>query len=86
MKPKKDINPFLFENNNKNNFLKFVAGIMPYKNKNLANALEHFLKIEKIEILNILQKNNFENGKVFNLKIEEFIDLSQLFIQKNNLK
>ena len=30
----------------------------PYKNKNIANALELLLKIGKKEILNILQKNN----------------------------
>lgn len=86
MKPKKKINPFLFENDNKKYFLSFVAGIMPYKNKNIANALELFLKRNKKEILNILLKNNFENRKVFNLKIEDYVDLSQLFIEKTEPK
>jgi len=80
IKPKKDLNPFLLDNDNKNFFLKFIAGIMPYKNKNIANALKLYLKNDKQEILKILSKNNFENKKIFNLTLEDLIRLSKLFI------
>ena len=53
---------------------------MPYKNKNIANALKLYLKKDKQEILKILLKNNFENKKIFSLKFEDFIRLSKLFI------
>jgi len=85
LKPRKNLNPFLLENESKKFFLKFIAGVMPYKNKSIANALELFFKykndysFKKEEILRILRSNNYENIKVFKLKIEEFINLSKLF-------
>ena len=83
--PKENLNPFLLKKKSAAFFLKFVAGIMPYKNKNIVNALLLFFKANrdsyhtKEKILQILQKNNYENKKVFNFKIEEFIELSRLF-------
>ena len=83
--PKDRINPFLSEKSTIEFFLKFIGGIMPYKNKNIANAIDLYFKRQEIftnnkeEILNILQKNNFENKKVFNFKIEEYIEISKLF-------
>ena len=65
-------------------FLKFIAGIMPYKNKNIVNALYLFFKANydsyhtKGKILKILKTNNFENKKLFNFEIEEFIELSRI--------
>jgi len=85
IKPKDNINPFLLKNDNKNFFLKFVAGIMPYKNKNIANALKLYLGNDKEKILQILRKNNFKNNKIFSLKIEDFIELSKLFITSKKI-
>ena len=85
IKPKDNINPFLLKNDNKNFFLKFVAGIMPYKNKNIANALKLYLGNDKEKILQILRKNNFKNNKIFSLKIEDFIELSKLFINSKKI-
>jgi len=79
LNPKDYINPFLKEQENITYFLKFVAGIMPYKNKNIANALELFLKKSKAEIIDALEKHNFENKKLFHFKIEEFLELSKIF-------
>ncbi|UCD00868.1 MAG: ribosomal RNA small subunit methyltransferase A [Promethearchaeota archaeon] len=87
--PREEINQFLLNDDNKNFFLKFIAGIMPYKNKNLLNALELFLKnnkiikFNKLRINQILQTNKYNNIKVFRLKIEEFIELSKLFSNLN---
>lgn len=87
--PKKNINPFLLEKKTKDYFLKFIAGIMPYKNKNIANALYLFSKTQetrilvKNEIMKILYENNYKNKKVFMFKINEFMELSQLFYTVN---
>lgn len=78
--PKEIINQFLKNAENINYFLKFVAGIMPYKNKNVANALKLHLKIDKEDILHILNDNNFDNNKLFSLRIEDFIELSKVFL------
>ena len=71
---------------NINYFLKFIAGIMPYKNKNVANALELYLKIDKADILKNLKKHNFDNNKLFSFKIEEFIELSKIFLNSEKKK
>ncbi len=83
MRPRKNLNPFLLENKSKIFFLNFIAGIMPYKNKNIANALELFYKNDKKEIMQILQDNNIKNNKTFSLKIEDFVELSKLFYELN---
>lgn len=83
--PKEKINPFLLENDSIDFFLKFIAGIMPYKNKNIVNALDLYFKTlnkrkyTKEEIVKILQKNNYQNKKLFTFKIEEFIEISKSF-------
>jgi 16S rRNA (adenine1518-N6/adenine1519-N6)-dimethyltransferase len=86
--PNKDLHPFLSSTSSITFFLKFVAGIMPYKNKNLVNALNFFFKANdqisysKEKILQILKKNNYENKKVFNFMIKEIIEMSSLFYTK----
>ena len=86
--PKVIINPFLLENKNIQFYLKFIAGIMPYKNKNIVNALEIFFSkttsLNKQEIIKILQENKFENKKVFTFKSPEFIELCKLFYNLYN--
>ena len=83
--PSEKINPFLLEKDSIDFFLKFIAGIMPYKNKNIVNALDLYFKTlkrnsyTKEEIFMILRKNNYENNKLFSFKIEEFIEISKLF-------
>jgi 16S rRNA (adenine1518-N6/adenine1519-N6)-dimethyltransferase len=84
MKPKEIINPFLFEKENREFFLRFIAGIMPYKNKNIVNALRLFLNNEKLisinknDIIQILREKTYRDDKVFELSIEEFIELSKM--------
>ena len=83
--PKKNLHPFLLEKGSIDFFLKFIAGIMPYKNKNIANALNLYfrtlnnIQYTKEEILTILHKNDYKNNKLFSFKIEEFIEISKLF-------
>lgn len=83
--PKDKINPFLLEKDSKDFFLKFIGGIMPYKNKNVVNAIDLFFKTQKDtqytkeNIISILNKNDYENKKVFNFEIDEYIEISKLF-------
>jgi len=87
--PKEDQNSFLTEENRIQFFLKFIAGLMPYKNKNLLNALYLFFKANKIDkyskekISQIIKTKNYDTKKVFTFRIEEFIELSKLFYNKN---
>ncbi len=89
LKPKETIDPFLLDKDSKDYFLKFIAGIMPYKNQNIGNAINTFFKTlkdnqyTKEEILMILQGNNYQNKKIFEFKIEEFIEISKLFYSRD---
>ncbi|MFX0021659.1 MAG: 16S rRNA (adenine(1518)-N(6)/adenine(1519)-N(6))-dimethyltransferase RsmA [Candidatus Hermodarchaeota archaeon] len=83
--PKENLSPFFSENGSIEFFLEFIAGIMPYKNKNIANAIELFFNKQmdkqycKEEILSILQKNNYINKKVFTFEIDDFTKMCKLF-------
>jgi hypothetical protein len=66
-------------------FLKFVAGIMPYKNKNMANAIKYFLKNDKNftyskqHIEDFLRENHLKNDKVALFSVDEIVELSKKF-------
>jgi hypothetical protein len=83
--PNENLHHFLLDGYTTTFFLKFVAGIMPYKNKNIANALSYYFKASdqihysKEKILQILKNNNYENKKLFKYKIKEIVELSSLF-------
>lgn len=57
---------------------------MPYKNKNIGNALELFFKktkgmlFKKEQILKFLKNNNYENNKVFMFKVDDFLKICKL--------
>ena len=77
--PKEDLQTFLIERESAKFFLKFIAGIMPYKNKNLVNALFLYFKVNreynynKSEIFQIIKEKGFDNKRLFNFKIDEII-------------
>lgn len=83
--PREEIDPFFKDNASIEYYLKFIAGIMPYKNKNIANALDLYFKVNfqnvlsKFEISKILQENNYQNKKLMSFKIRDFIEISRLF-------
>ena len=83
IKPREDIDQFLIIEKQRNFFLRFVAGLMPYKNKNLINALSLFLKREdkshfsKIDISNFIKSTNFANQKIAQFNVDEIIELSK---------
>ena len=83
--PNENLHPVLLDEYSITFFLKFVAGIMPYKNKDLGNALSYYFKAtnqihySKEKILQILKNNNYENKKLFKYKIKEIVELSSLF-------
>ena len=87
-----EIHPFLFKSEQRQFFLKFVAGTMPYKNKNITNAIILFLKNLNVnitkEIVEIsLKELNLVNKKVVELNITDFIELSKsIFIEINEDK
>ncbi|MFX1314390.1 MAG: 16S rRNA (adenine(1518)-N(6)/adenine(1519)-N(6))-dimethyltransferase RsmA [Promethearchaeota archaeon] len=90
--PKPQINQFLLSNDEKMFYLKFIAGIMPYKNKSIVNSIELFLKqrglnnFSKNEILKIFQTKELINYKVHNLQIDELIDLCKAVFYFYNIK
>ena len=83
VKPKDDIDQFLFADKQRKFFLKFVAGIMPYKNKNIVNALSLFVKNEdlgnfsKNDIYNYIKGTKNIDRKIAQLKVDEIVDLSK---------
>ena len=83
--PREEIDPFFKDNASIEYYLKFIAGIMPYKSKNIANALDLYFKVNfknvlsKFEISKILQENNYQNKKLMSFKIRDFIEISRLF-------
>ncbi|MHA2390343.1 MAG: 16S rRNA (adenine(1518)-N(6)/adenine(1519)-N(6))-dimethyltransferase RsmA [Promethearchaeota archaeon] len=83
--PKVNLHSFLAEKESTTFFLKFIAGIMPYKNKNIVNGLSLFFKANKCynytkaEINQNLKEIGFENKKLFNFNIEEIIEICRLF-------
>jgi len=83
VKPKDDIDQFLLADKERKFFLKFVAGIMPYKNKNIVNALSLFVKNEdlgnfsKNDIYNYIKGTKNIDRKIAQLKVDEIVDLSK---------
>ncbi|MHA1912876.1 MAG: 16S rRNA (adenine(1518)-N(6)/adenine(1519)-N(6))-dimethyltransferase RsmA [Promethearchaeota archaeon] len=83
--PREKLNDFLLDQESSVFFLKLVAGIMPYKNKDLINALFLFFKasnnyfLTKDRITSVLREKSYIDKKVFTLQIDEFIELSNLF-------
>ncbi len=69
--PKEEIDPFLKNDITKSFYLDFIAGIMPYKNKSVINAIYLYLKqnpelkLAKGEIFDILSEIDSENNKTF---------------------
>lgn len=90
--PKEKLHPFLLEKKKASFFLKFIAGIMPYKNKNLVNALSIFLKANKVNNFNkerissILYEKNYGNDKIFSYTIEDLTDICNLFYTEKFIK
>ncbi|MFX0031882.1 MAG: 16S rRNA (adenine(1518)-N(6)/adenine(1519)-N(6))-dimethyltransferase RsmA [Candidatus Hodarchaeota archaeon] len=82
VKAREKVNPFLLEKEKRSFFLDFIAGIMPYKNKNIVNALELYLKnrtsilIPKIELLVFMKDNNIKDTKLFELNVDDLVELS----------
>lgn len=83
-----NINEFLLNNKNREFYLRFLGGIMPYKNKNLVNALYLFLKngvkleIKKDDIFSILHQNNIKNDKLNSFNINDFVKICQIIYEK----
>lgn len=92
LSPKIKIDNFLIDSEKRSFYLKFLGGILPYKNKNLANALELYVKkklyldLNKKDIFNILQQNHIENNKVYSYNIDDFLKISKIFYENIRLK
>jgi 16S rRNA (adenine1518-N6/adenine1519-N6)-dimethyltransferase len=84
VEPKKEIDPFLLEQDTKMFFFKLIQGIMPYKNKNLVNALTLcfentlYIKTPKQRILQLLNKQGIRDEKFAFFDIEDFLNLSKI--------
>jgi 16S rRNA (adenine1518-N6/adenine1519-N6)-dimethyltransferase len=83
VKPREEIDPFLMKEKQRSFFLRFVAGLMPYKNKNLVNALSLFLMREnvknfsKTDVNNFIKRSKFTNQKIAQFEVDEIIELSK---------
>ncbi|MFX0047659.1 MAG: rRNA adenine N-6-methyltransferase family protein [Candidatus Hermodarchaeota archaeon] len=83
VKPRDDIDQFLLNEKERKFFLKFIAGIMPYKNKNLINAISLFLKRENIGhfskdyLNNYISSPNELEKKIAQFKVDEIVELSK---------
>lgn len=88
LSPNATIDKFLIENDKRLFYLNFIGGIMPYKNKNLINALEFYIKnklkiiFNKIEVINILNQYNIKNHKVNSFKIDDFLKICKILYEK----
>jgi len=85
VEPREVINQLLLSDNGRTFFLKFVAGIMPYKNKNMVNALKYFIKNDKNftcskqHIEDFLHENQIKNDKLASFSVDEIVELSDKF-------
>ena len=83
VKPRDKIAQFLMHEKERTFFLKFVAGIMPYKNKNLVNAISLFLKNEtqsdfsKNDLYRYINDTNLTEKKIAQFKVDEIVELSK---------
>lgn len=87
VEPKEDLHPFLKQEQTRRFFLDFIKGIFPYKNKNLSNAIELFLKrknitnIDKNAIKTHLEQKQIPNNKVFNFKINRYPNIAKCVLE-----
>ncbi len=85
--PKPSMYPFLLKKSTRIFYLKFISGLFPYKNKDLVNALQLCLKnrfdknLDKKMVIEILERNHFQNFKVVTFSIDQFLQLSQVFYE-----
>ena len=85
VEPRKVIDQFLLSDDGRTFFLKFIAGIMPYKNKNMVNAITYFLKNDKNfnyskqHIEDFFHKNQIKNDKLARFSVDDIIELSKKF-------
>jgi 16S rRNA (adenine1518-N6/adenine1519-N6)-dimethyltransferase len=92
LSPNNEIDKFLVNPNKRSFYLKILGGIMPFKNKNLVNALELFMKkkmhidLNKREIIDILEQNNIGNNKVYSHSIRDFVKISKILYDKIELE
>ena len=84
IEPKKKIDSFLLQQDTKIFFSKIIQGIMPYKNKNLVNALTLFfentlhIKNLKQRILQLLNEHGIQDEKFAYFDIDDFLNLSKI--------
>ena len=82
VEPRNIIDEMLLSEDGRTFFLRFVAGIMPYKNKNLVNVIKYFLKNDnnfnysKQRIENFLLVNQIKNNKLASFSVDEIIEFS----------
>ena len=90
--PRENIDKFLMDNNRRSFYLETLSGIMPFKNKNLSNALELYIKkklglyLNKKDIISVLEQNKIDNNKVCSYNIRDFVNISKIFFDKIGFK
>lgn len=90
LKPRANINPFLKISESQNFYLDFIAGIMPYKNKKMSNAITYYSKtrspgeeLTKKSVKALLRDQKIDDKKVFMYSIKDFISLAKKLYYNN---
>jgi len=87
--PKKHLDSFLKDGITRRFYLNLIRGIMPYKNKDIINALELYIKntealnLNKEELSEILFQENYANNKLFQFKTKDFINIAKKIYNRN---
>lgn len=85
--PRSKIHPFLRKAENRQFFIKFIAGLTQYKNKNISSAIALFIKNEgsinfsKLEVSQLLKNMDIIEKKLFKLDIDTLIEICDKIYQ-----
>jgi 16S rRNA (adenine1518-N6/adenine1519-N6)-dimethyltransferase len=89
LEPRKNIDSFLKVSETRMFYLDLIAGIMPYKNKKMSNAITYYSKTSALQpkmtkkSIKILLKNHkVQDKKIFMYSIADFIVLAKILYEK----
>jgi len=88
--PRSKTHPFLHGVENRQFFIKFIAGITQYKNKNISSAIALFIKNEgsfvlsKLEVTQLLKNMDLTEDKLFKFNTDTLIEICEKIYQIKN--
>ena len=88
--PRPKVHPFLRKAENRQFFIKFIAGLTQYKNKNISSAIAFFIKNEgslnlsKSAVTQLLKNMDIVEDKLFKFDIDSLIEICGKICQIKN--